>query len=36
MNLDWDAPPLPPPPTNEFSGRLKVTILTNSVGAKSP
>jgi hypothetical protein len=36
MNLDWDAPPLPPPPTNEFRGPITVTILTNSVEAKSP
>jgi WD40 repeat protein len=33
MNLDWDAPPLPPAPTNEFHGPITVTILTNSVEA---
>jgi WD40 repeat protein len=34
MRLDWDAPPLPPPPTNEFYTSITATILTNSVEAK--
>jgi len=36
MKLDWDAPPLPAPATNQFAGPISVTVLgdTNQPSAK--
>src|SRR5262249_1629851 len=35
MKLDWDAPPLPAPATNQFAGKIIVTVLgtTNASNA---
>jgi WD40 repeat protein len=40
MKLDWDAPPLPPPATNGFAGKVVVTVVgttnENSTAERSP
>ena len=30
MNLDWDVPPLPAPPPDQFNGPIKVTVLEST------